>query len=93
VAQNGKPTCIGVFGRSPSFIPRRVPPTVAELTVFEALFETLPDGRVTPRVWVQIGGTRYGPGASFGPNFRPSGLAPDEWRGCKIGAIQKGMCL
>jgi hypothetical protein len=64
-----------------------------ELTVFELLFETLPNGNVTPRVWIQIEGVKFGPGASFGPNYRPGGVPLGEWQGHKIFGHHEGNVL
>lgn len=55
-----------------------------EVAVFEQLFEVLPDGEVTPKVWVRIGDTDFGPGAHFGPNYRPHGLPIGEWPKARI---------
>jgi hypothetical protein len=63
------------------------------LTVFDLLFETLPDGKVTPRVWIQIDGVKFGPGASLGRDYRPAGIAIEQWRGRKIFGHYEGDVL
>jgi hypothetical protein len=66
---------------------------VSELTVFDLLFETRPDGSITPRVWIQILGTKFGPGASFGPDYKPGGYSLEVWRGKPIGGHHEGNVL
>jgi hypothetical protein len=66
---------------------------VAELTVFELLFETLPDGDFTPRLWIQIEVTKFGPGAAFGTDFKPGGYPISEWRGRRICGHREGHVL
>jgi hypothetical protein len=68
-------------------------PKRRELTIFDVLFETLPDGSLTPRFWIQIEGRQLGPGASLGPDYKPYGVPLEEWRGHLIFGHQEGKFL
>jgi hypothetical protein len=65
---------------------------MADLAIFETLFDTLPNGDITPRVRLRSEGVEFGKGASFGPDFRPNGYSLNDWRGRKIwGHVESGV--
>ncbi len=60
---------------------------------FEDLFTINPDGSITPRTVIQIGGITMSPGVTFGSGVSFSGVDIHRFKGCDIEADKKGKVI
>lgn len=60
---------------------------------FDEIFYSLPDGSITPKKRIKVGGIEFGPGVTFGPGVFFAGVDFHKYKNLDIAADEEGETL